>query len=65
MHGYKSHQLQRCIETSNRYMLLVNWQTLEDQTTDFRESDQYQQWCQLLHPFYSPLPVVEHYENTL
>ena len=63
MNGYTSHQLQRCIENSNRYVLLVNWQTLEDHTVGFRESDEYQQWRAILHHFYDPFPTVEHYET--
>jgi len=69
MNGYVSHQLQKCIENPNRYILLVNWQTLEDHTKGFRESDEYQKWRAMLHHFYDPFPIVEHYgtvfENTL
>ncbi len=64
MPGYLSHQLQHCIENSSRYLLLVNWETLEDHTVGFRGSDQYQEWRQLLHHFYDPFPVVEHYAAT-
>jgi len=60
--GYVSHQLQHCLERPNRYLLLVNWVKLEDHTVGFRESDQYQEWRRLLHHFYDPFPVVEHYE---
>ncbi len=60
--GYISHQLQQCIERNNRYILLVNWQTLEDHTVGFRESEDYQEWSALLHHFYEPFPDVEHYE---
>ena len=63
MQGYVSHQLQRCIEQPSRYVLLVNWQTLEAHTIGFRESDQYQEWKSLLHHFYDPFQVVEHYEG--
>jgi len=63
MYGYISHDLQRCLEHSNRYLLLVNWQTLEDHTKGFRESDQYQEWKRLLHDFYDPFPIVEHYQK--
>ncbi len=61
--GYVSHQLQRCIENPNRYILLANWQTLEDHTIGFRQSEQYQEWRALLHHYYDPFPVVEHYEG--
>ncbi len=62
MPGYISHQLQHCLEKTNRYILLVNWETLEHHTVGFRESPQYQQWRSLLHHFYDPFPVVQHYE---
>ncbi|HIP73014.1 MAG TPA: antibiotic biosynthesis monooxygenase [Anaerolineae bacterium] len=62
MKGYVSHQLQRCLEKENRYILLVNWETLADHTQGFRESAEYQQWKALLHHFYDPFPVVEHYQ---
>ena len=63
MPGYQSHQLQNCLENSSRYILLVNWKTLEDHTIGFRQSEQYQQWRTLLHHFYQPFPTVEHYEK--
>ena len=60
--GYVSHELQRCVEKPNRYLLLVRWRTLEDHTIGFRQSEPYQRWKALLHHFYDPFPVVEHYE---
>ncbi|MCB8942740.1 MAG: antibiotic biosynthesis monooxygenase [Ardenticatenaceae bacterium] len=65
MPGYISHQLQRCLETPHRYILLVHWQTLADHTEGFRGSPQYQQWKTLLHHFYDPFPTVEHYQLVL
>lgn len=52
MPGYVSHQLQRYLERPNRYVLFVNWQTLEDHTVGFRGSAGYQDWKALLHHFY-------------
>ncbi len=60
--GYRAHQLQKCLEISNRYILLVEWETLEDHTIGFRKSEKYEKWKILLHHFYSPFPHVEHYE---
>ena len=62
MDGYISHQLQHCIEAPNRFLLLVQWQTLEAHTVGFRGSPEYQEWRKLLHHFYDPFPVVQHYE---
>jgi heme-degrading monooxygenase HmoA len=61
MPGYISHELQHCLENSQRYILLVQWESLEDHTIGFRQSPQYQQWRSLLHHFYDPFPMVEHY----
>ncbi|WP_159633257.1 antibiotic biosynthesis monooxygenase family protein [Sphingobacterium composti Ten et al. 2007 non Yoo et al. 2007] len=61
MKGYISHKLKKCLETPNKYILLVNWETLEDHTIGFRESKEYQEWKELLHHFYDPFPTVEHY----
>jgi len=62
MKGYVSHQMKKCLETKNKYILLVNWETLEDHEIGFRKSDEYQKWKALLHHFYEPFPTVEHYK---
>lgn len=62
MNGYVDHQLSQCLETEGRYLLLVNWETLQDHTEGFRKSPEYQEWKKLLHNFYDPFPTVEHYE---
>ncbi len=62
VNGYKSHELQKCVEDQNKYILLVHWDTLEDHTMGFRGSEEYQEWKKLLHHFYEPFPTVEHYE---
>ncbi|PIA81807.1 antibiotic biosynthesis monooxygenase [Gaetbulibacter sp. 4G1] len=62
MKGYISHELKKCIEQDDKYILLVNWETIEDHEIGFRKSEQYQEWKALLHHFYEPFPVVEHYK---
>lgn len=62
MPGYLSHELVRCLEHEDRYVLLVRWRTLEDHQVGFRRSPQYQDWKSLLHHFYDPFPTVLHYE---
>jgi len=63
--GYVSHSLRRCLEEKNKYVLLVDWEKLEDHTVGFRESEAYLEWKKLLHHYYNPFPVVEHYEMVL
>jgi len=43
MQGYLSHELKKCIEKPNRYILLVNWSSLQDHTEGFRKSAEYEQ----------------------
>lgn len=63
MQGYIQHELQQCLEEEDKYMLVVRWRTLEDHTVGFRESKEYREWKRLLHHFYDPFPVVEHYKR--
>jgi heme-degrading monooxygenase HmoA len=59
--GYIRHELHRCLETPDQYLLLAWWERLEDHTVGFRGSTRYQEWRRLLHHFYDPFPTVEHY----
>ena len=60
--GYIGHQFQKCIEQDNRYVLLIRWQSLEDHTKGFRESELFKEWRALIGPFFESAPVVQHYE---
>ena len=61
--GHISHELRRCLETPDRYILLVRWENLEDHTEGFRGSPRYQEWKRMLHHYYDPFPRVEHYAS--
>ncbi len=65
MPGFRRLMLSRCLERAGTYLLLVEWDHLEDHTVGFRGSPEYQRWRQMLHHFYDPFPVVEHYEQVL
>jgi heme-degrading monooxygenase HmoA len=60
--GYISHELQRCVESSDRNVLLVRRETLEAYTRGFRRSEEYEERNRILHHFYQPFPTVEHFE---
>jgi heme-degrading monooxygenase HmoA len=62
MPGFSHLELRRCLESPDRYVLLVGWDRLEDHTEGFRGSRDYERWRALLHHFYDPFPRVEHYE---
>lgn len=63
MPGFAGLTLSRCLERPSGYLLLVKWERLQDHTEGFRGSAEYQEWRALLHHFYEPFPVVEHYET--
>lgn len=63
--GYLGHSLRKCLEQKNKYILLVDWENLSDHTIGFRQSDAYLEWKRLLHHYYDPFPVVEHYESII
>ncbi|MEJ8569844.1 antibiotic biosynthesis monooxygenase [Microbaculum marinum] len=59
--GFLGMEVLPCIETGNRYLLLVRWTSVEAHDPGFRGSDRYPRWRALLHRFYDPSPTVEHY----
>lgn len=65
MPGFVKLTLSKGIEHPDVYLLLVEWERLEDHTECFRQSDRYQEWKTLLHHFYEPFPVVEHFDPIL
>jgi heme-degrading monooxygenase HmoA len=60
--GFAGLRVERCIERPNCFLLLVEWERLEDHTEGFRGSPAYGEWRAALHHFYDPFPVVEHFE---
>lgn len=61
--GFVSLSLSRCIERPNVYLMLIEWERLEDHLEGFRNSEGFLTWRALLHHFYDPKPVVEHFEE--
>ncbi len=59
--GFINLEVRPCLEKPGRYLLLVQWRELEDHTEGFRDSDRYQVWKDMLHRFYNPFPLVEHF----
>ena len=60
--GFLGYQVQRGIESPDRYVLLIGWQTLANHTVDFRESAAFAQWRAIVGPFFAQPPQVEHFE---
>jgi len=53
--------LSRSLESPSTYLLLVEWESVEAHSEGFRGSERYGRWRELLHHFYDPFPVVEHF----
>jgi heme-degrading monooxygenase HmoA len=60
--GFRGYQVQRCIETQGRYLLMISWDTLENHTVDFRGGPLFPQWRAIVGPFFAKPPEVEHFE---
>jgi heme-degrading monooxygenase HmoA len=60
--GFRGVKVQRGIESPERYVLTLHWDTLENHTVDFREGPLFPAWRALVGPFFAKPPVVEHFE---
>ena len=63
INGCVNHSLSKCLEVENKYLLMVNWETIEAHTIGFRQSQEYLEWKKILHGYYEPFPTVEHFET--
>jgi heme-degrading monooxygenase HmoA len=61
-HGFQHHSFHRCIESPDRYVLQLTWETLEDHTVAFRGSPLFTQWRAMVGDFFAQPPHVEHFE---
>ena len=57
-HGYK---INKGIESPDRYVLMIYWETLENHTVDFRGSPAFADWRAIVGPFFAGPPAVEHF----
>ena len=60
--GFGSLRLLRGVESPDRYLLLVEWATLEDHTVGFRESPAFAEWRSHIGPFFDSPPEVDHFD---
>ena len=60
--GFAGFKVNRGIESPERYILQIFWDTLEDHTVGFRQSEAFAQWRAIVGPFFASPPVVEHIE---
>lgn len=60
--GFRSFRLQRGIEQPSTYLLLVEWDSVEDHMQGFRESELFARWRELIGPYFAAAPDVQHYQ---
>jgi heme-degrading monooxygenase HmoA len=60
--GMRGYKVNKGIESPERYVLQIFWDTLEDHTVGFREGPLFAQWRAIIGPFFASPPVVEHFE---
>ena len=63
--GFRRYQVQKGIESPERYVLMIWWQTLQNHTVDFRQGPLFAEWRAFIGPFLAQPPHVEHFELAL
>ena len=59
--GFQGYKVNKGIESPERYLLQIFWDTLENHTVDFRESPAFTEWRAIVGPFFAAPPTVEHF----
>jgi heme-degrading monooxygenase HmoA len=60
--GFKGAKVNRGIESPERFVLQIFWETLEDHTVAFRQGPLFAEWRAIVGPFFAAPPTVEHFE---
>lgn len=60
--GYQGFKVHKGIESPERYVMQIFWETLENHTVDFRGSPLFTEWRAIVGPFFASPPVVEHFD---
>lgn len=61
--GFIAIEFRQCVEADTKFVALISWETLEDHTVDFRQSELFTQWRAILSPYFNTPPVAEHYQT--
>ena len=59
--GMKGFSVHKCIETPERFVLQIQWETLEAHTVGFRQGPLFAEWRAIVGPFFAQPPLVEHF----
>jgi heme-degrading monooxygenase HmoA len=61
--GFSGYKVYKGIESAERYVLMIYWQTLENHTVDFRQGPLFPQWRAIVGPYFAGPPTVEHFTS--
>lgn len=59
--GYVRHELHKCVETDEKYLMMVQWRSIKHRAVFVDQSTHYAEWRALLDPLLDGEPVAEHY----
>jgi heme-degrading monooxygenase HmoA len=59
--GFRGWKVNKGVESPERYLLMIFWDTLEDHTVGFRGGPLFAQWRAIVGPFFAAPPQVEHF----
>jgi len=59
--GFRGYKVNKGVESPERYLLMIFWDTLENHTVDFRGSPAFAEWRAIVGPFFAQPPQVEHF----
>jgi heme-degrading monooxygenase HmoA len=59
--GCESARMTRGVESPSRFVLLVEWETIEAHLENFRATERFTTWRSLIGPYFAAPPVVEHF----
>ncbi|NJC70449.1 antibiotic biosynthesis monooxygenase [Planosporangium thailandense] len=59
--GCRSVRMTRGVETPTRFVLLVEWDSVEAHIDNFRASDRFTEWRAMIGPYFDGAPRVEHF----
>jgi heme-degrading monooxygenase HmoA len=61
--GCHSVRMTHGIESPNRFVLLVEWESVEAHETNFRATERFGTWRAAISPYFANPPLVEHFTD--
>lgn len=60
--GFQGFKVNKGIESPERYILQIFWDSVDDHMVDFRQSNAFAQWRAIVGPYFATPPVMEHFD---